>query len=51
MGYWRQRGCAGPGWGAPAATRTPPARPAARDARLVITLIGTFTQVWAAFIS
>jgi hypothetical protein len=50
MGSWRPRECAGRGWGAPGGSRTPPARPDARGARLVIALIWTVTQVWAAFI-
>ena len=49
-GHWRHSGSAGRGCGAPGGTPTPPARRVARDARLVITFIGTLTQVWAAFV-
>jgi hypothetical protein len=50
-GPWRRSACAGREFGGPGGTPTPPARRDVRDARLVITLIGTVTQVWAAFIS
>jgi len=49
-GPWRRSGSAGRGCGAPGGTPTPPARRDVRDARLVITFIGTITQVWATFI-
>ena len=49
-GRWRRSVCAGRGCGEPGGTPTPPARRDVRDARLVITLIGTVTQVRAAFI-
>ena len=50
-GPWRRSGSAGRGCGAPGGTPTLPARRDVRVARLVVTLIGTVTQVWTTFVS